>query len=211
VFPRQCLGCKLQDTWLCQDCFELIKKYEGQKIDYQLPTLDRLIIASPYSKNKLLSKAIRTLKYNRHPEDIAEKLGGMLARSLSFSLNQITTKPNQSYCLLPVPLHKKRLKERGFNQAEELAKIVSKQLEIPLETDLLSRDKYTSSQVKAGSRQARLKNLEGAFSLRTEPNPNTTYILIDDVASTGTTLEECAKALKKSGIQEVWGLVVARN
>ncbi|MDP3975418.1 MAG: phosphoribosyltransferase family protein [bacterium] len=215
IFPRRCLGCKQVDTWLCESCFKLIEQYEGQHIDYRLKHLNRLIVASPYSKNKLLTTAIHTLKYQRHPEDIAEKLGSMLARSLKFGLNQITTRPGQDYCLIPVPLHRRRCRERGFNQAEELAKAVEESLRackaISLDSSLLNRDRYTTSQVKAGSRQARLKNLEKAFSTTDKINPETTCILVDDVATTGTTLEECAKVLRKAGAQQVWGLVVARN
>lgn len=107
--------------------------------------------------------------------------------------------------LIPVPLHKKRLKYRSFNQAELLAR------EIMEPVNALVRTKHTRPQAKLG-RDERLKNLTDAFALR----PGTdlrgkTAVLVDDVCTTGSTLEGCAKALKAACPKEIYGLVIAKG
>ncbi|MDP2691713.1 MAG: hypothetical protein U1C97_03575 [Candidatus Gracilibacteria bacterium] len=235
--PRQCIGCKTNDTWLCKSCFKLIKpnskqvcyicrknSYFGQTCASHLNSLrklNRLLVAAHYSANPVLKDAIHALKYQRHPEDIADKLGQLLLQTLQSNL----TEPANSIEIIPIPLHKKRLKERGFNQAELIAQSLSspptpnshrtdvlpKRLYPTLNTQLLTRSRYTTSQVQNKSRENRLENLKEAFSLSQKPNPRIIYLLIDDVATTGSTLEECCQILKENEAQEVWGLVVARN
>ena len=229
LFPRQCVGCKQADTWLCQKCFNLIspKKFQSCYI-CQKPSrygdtcdkhknsprqLDRLLISCHYSGNPLLKKAIKNLKYHLHPEDISEKLGKILSQTLNKNL----TIPNRDLVLIPVPLHKKRLKERGFNQADLLLHEISRYQQpanLPAgrqASNQLTRTKHTVSQVKSKSRQKRLENLKDAFTVNQKLSPHKTYILVDDIATTGSTLEECCQALKTNGARNVWGLVIARN
>lgn len=223
LYPRQCVGCKAPDSWFCDHCALLIKKLDqqrcyvcknqhpkGKTCDDHLNnrTLNKLLIAAHYSANPVLGDAIHELKYNRHPEDIMSQLGPLLCSTLNLNLHSHSS----SFILIPVPLHPKRLKDRGFNQAELLTNEVLKHC--PLLTancKLIARSKHTESQVKSGSRAARLENLKDAFSVTEKPDPNSIYILIDDVATTGSTLEECAQTLRQAGAREVWGLVLARN
>ena len=116
--------------------------------------------------------------------------------------------------VVPVPLHPKRLAERGFNQAEIIAKLISEsvnQLEV---RNLLIRTKDTGRQV-GRTREERLESMVNAFV--TSPQPLSTILergqnvlLVDDVWTTGATMSECARVLKKAGVKNVWGLVLAR-
>lgn len=107
--------------------------------------------------------------------------------------------------LTPVTLHPKREKFRGFNQAEEIVR----EIDWP-RFDGLKRARYTEPQAEM-SRHERLQNLSGAFCADPTGFLNKKFILTDDVCTTGSTLSECAKALKKSGAKEVYGVVLAHG
>lgn len=153
------------------------------------------------------------MKYKSIHEDIDEHLGILLAKTLTPFLNSRASK----FILIPVPLHEERFKERGFNQSELLIKKCIqkiKQEHYPLLTsnyELLKRTKNTLQQASTKSRQERFKNLKNAFHISDIIDPSATYILIDDVLSTGTTLEKCCKTLKKARAKTVWGLVLGSN
>jgi ComF family protein len=110
--------------------------------------------------------------------------------------------------VVPVPLHNKRMRERGFNQAELVGQQVGKLAGLKLEK-LLIKVKETEQQV-GKNRKERLENLKNAFKISNYSNLPKNVLLVDDVWTTGTTLSECAKVLKQAGVKKVWGLVVAR-
>lgn len=114
-------------------------------------------------------------------------------------------------CIIPIPLHKTRLRERGFNQAIELARIISKQLNIKLDYSLCHRKKPTPFQSGLSAKQRQL-NLKNAFSITKEHNYKHVAIF-DDVVTTGTTVNELAKQLKLSGVEtvEVWAIARTEN
>lgn len=118
---------------------------------------------------------------------------------------------NQPLLFIPIPLHADRLKKRGFNQAELLSKSFEQYEEHRIHRTLVQRVRSTASQVENKTREKRLENLKGAFVITEPIDPNITYLLIDDVTTTGSTLEECCEVLRQAGAKEVWGLVVARN
>jgi ComF family protein len=112
--------------------------------------------------------------------------------------------------LVPVPLHSSKQRDRGFNQAEELAMILSKKVHIPL-WRCLKRRRETLSQV-AQSRKMRLRNPEGSFELTTKFDVRgRSLLIIDDVLTTGTTANECARVLREAGARYVAVLTVARG
>ena len=112
--------------------------------------------------------------------------------------------------IIPVPVHKSRMKKRGFNQAEEFGKRLSHYLEIPMNSSLLIRSKKTVPQKDLGL-ALRLKNLEQAFSCRKLPYRMKKVLLIDDIYTTGSTAEACSRALKKAGAEQVFLLVIATS
>ena len=114
-------------------------------------------------------------------------------------------------CIVPVPLHKRRGAERGFNQSELLAVPISRKIGCPVNIFSLKRKKYTVPQVSL-SGEVRRKSLFGVFfCVKKEEIIGKNIILIDDIYTTGSTMEECSKVLKEAGAQKVWGLVVASS
>ena len=113
--------------------------------------------------------------------------------------------------VLPLPLTKKRLKWRGYNQARELALYFSREFSLEMRDDILIKIKETLPQTEL-NRKEREENIRGAFLIKNKSViKNRKILLIDDVYTTGATLEEAAKTLKGAGAQKVFGLVIARE
>lgn len=112
--------------------------------------------------------------------------------------------------ILPVPLHRGRLRQRGYNQALELAKPLAKALGIPLQNDLLQRQRATSAQTELDA-VTRRRNMRGAFVVRSGVRLPAHVAILDDVMTTGATLAECARVLKRAGVRklDVWALARA--
>ena len=111
--------------------------------------------------------------------------------------------------LVPVPLHFSRVKERGYNQSELLANELGKLLGLPINNSTLQRIRKTKSQMRLGAEE-RHKNVIGAFACADKQLVNQKVLLIDDVCTTGSTLDACAAALKQAGVITVWGLTLAK-
>ncbi|MBU0458973.1 hypothetical protein KJ652_03885 [Patescibacteria group bacterium] len=163
-----------------------------------LKNIDAIYAGSDYQGCPYLHKAIHTFKYNR-----IKPLADDLAKLMLFN-----TPPLSDSVLCPVPLHWSRKFSRGFNQAELLATIVSRETNIPI-TNILYRTRPTGYQMKR-NRAQRLVALKDAF-VSTSKNPPPRVILIDDLSTTGATLDECAGALKRAGVKFVAGWVVAHG
>jgi len=110
---------------------------------------------------------------------------------------------------VPVPLHQKRLKERGYNQSQLLARELSKLVNLPVVDDCLIRQRYAIPQARTSSVEERRSNVANAFICRNHRLQDKQVLLIDDVATSGATLNACASALKTAGATSVWGLVLA--
>ena len=114
--------------------------------------------------------------------------------------------------IVPVPMHPKKKRQRGYNQAELVAKEAARILEKEIRTDILLKIQNTKPQILL-KREERLRNLEGAFKVNDnniiEKNHNKRILLVDDVLTTGTTINTCARILKESGFSSVYALVIA--
>jgi ComF family protein len=147
---------------------------------------------------------IQRFKYGRDIA-LARPLGTLLARALKDP--RIAGRTFDG--VVPVPLHPKRERERGFNQADLLARLLARSTGVPTR-DLLKRTRPTLQQ--AGfDRPHRMENLRGAFVLRHPMPPDSTLLLVDDVSTTGATLNACAAVLKEAGAAEIAAVVVARG
>lgn len=225
LFPIHCIGCDAPLEYLCPACLAAFPRRMRQRCPTCLKTatphgevcfacfginfLDGLYAASLY-RSPLVAKSIHTYKYRFVP-GFADPLGHWLSDRVSES-----DLPLPDICV-PVPLHSRRLRFRGFNQSILLAKALTDTLTpgltIPLLEHVLIRTRFTKPQMKTKTREERLGNLKNAFAITEENIPciqNKTIWLIDDVATTGSTLEECAKVLKASGAKKVFGIVLAR-
>ena len=151
---------------------------------------------------------IHQLKYEPYAKELSSTLASLIITH--FNLIQKSF-DGDNYILLAVPITKKKLKQRGYNQSEEIAKALSENLQIPLLKSCLLKIKETPPQMTL-SREEREKNIKGVFSVENkELIGNKKILLVDDVYTTGSTMEECARVLKKAGAREVWGIAVARE
>lgn len=165
----------------------------------QPPGFDRAF--APYRYEPPVDYLIHGLKY-RHRLSHARLLGELLADALE---KRVAPLPD---CLVPVPLHPARLRERGFNQALELSRATARRFGLPLRFEDLRRTRPTDPQTGLDARQRR-SNLRGAFSAA-RPFEGARVALTDDVITTASTVEECAKTLRAAGAVEIEVWAVAR-
>ena len=119
--------------------------------------------------------------------------------------------PIPAEVLVPVPLHQKRLRERGYNQSSLLARELGKLVNLPVVDDCLIRQRNTPPQARTSTIEERRSNTAEAFACRDRRLCDKQVLLIDDVSTSGATLDACAAALKATGATSVWGLVMARE
>lgn len=112
--------------------------------------------------------------------------------------------------LVPIPLHPSRRRFRGFNQAEIVARVLSKRFDIPVRTDILRRVRKTVPQVDMKNREDRMNNMKNVFKVNKIPAQGDPIILVDDVYTTGATMQSACEVLKRSGVKTVWGLTIAQ-
>ncbi len=202
LFPKKCLGCGGKGAYFCPSCKkEIIPLYP--QISLGKSPLDVLISVFPYQG--MMRRAILKLKYN-FIFDLADELADLAVRLIKQELFDDLN----GLILVPIPLHWHRKNWRGFNQTEILGEKLAQRLKTGFCSDLLFRVRSTKPQVKLEGKK-RKKNVKGAFKL----NPryrllNTSYLLFDDVWTTGATMKECARVLKKAGVKKVFGLTLAR-
>ena len=215
LFPLNCLGCRREGSLLCQTCVDNLPRLKTPycRICAEpnarslcrwcsgiVPAFDGL--RAPYLIEGLLREAIHALKY-RGVRAAAPQLAELLADFLrSHSV------PGEE--LVPVSLHSRRLRERGYNQSELLAKELSKRTGLPVNAGALIRARDSGPQVRTVSREQRRENVSDSFQCKNDMTGRR-LILVDDVATTGSTLSACASALKAAGAASVWALVLARE
>ncbi len=227
LFPTFCLGCKKEGTYLCDDCKHTLEISEYNyclcsQHPFRLPSLNGkcprcqdkklsgLYSALPYQEKFLTKKLIYQFKYEPYIQDLARALADILLEHFALTKN-LTQEVWQNSVLIPVPMEKSKQKDRGYNQAELLAKELGHSLNVPTVFDNLVKVKKTPPQVELKAKE-RAENLVGAFVIK---NPalivGKKVFLVDDVYTTGSTMEECAKALKTAGAKQIWGIVIARE
>lgn len=219
IFPPRCIHCKRGGAILCTDCLMALHPPSIPRCQHCHTVLTAKGICRQCQERPLLLSGLRTfstyrgtlraciraLKYEGHRQ-LAEPLGQLLAEAyIKYQL--------KAEVLLPVPLHPTRMLERGYNQSALLAQTCAKQLGITYREDLLIRTKNTIPQVGLSLRE-RSRNVAGAFqsteTFTTGAFASRRIVVIDDVCTTGATLEACATALMAAGARSVWGLVLAR-
>ncbi|HDZ54770.1 MAG TPA: ComF family protein [Candidatus Nealsonbacteria bacterium] len=220
-FPKFCFSCREEGSYLCQDCLSTLEILEYQYCLCKKPLrlvlagkcrscyykkLNGLYFALPY-QNQLLRKLIHKFKYEPYVKELAELLSSLIISH--FKLSNKPPRFGLDWVFIPIPLSIKREKKRGFNQAKEIAKELSKKLNLPLADDILLKIKETFPQVEL-EEEARIENIKESFAASRKLNGKK-ILLIDDVYTTGATMEECAKTLKVAGAKEIWGVVVARG
>jgi competence protein ComFC len=228
-FPSFCLGCQKEGAFLCQDCIETLdiseyiyclcnKRPQRLGPEYSAGKCSRcrdkklsgLFFALPYQEKALTKKIIYQFKYEPYLKGLSKTLANIIGRHL------ILIKKNSeefwvNAALIPIPMEIKKMKRRGYNQAQELASELSKITQAPMIIKNLIKIRKTISQTKLSAKE-RQENLTNAFAIK---NPDQIrgkkIFLIDDVYTTGATMGECARVLKDAGAKSVWGITIARE
>lgn len=199
LFPARCFGCKKTGEIFCNLCLQKCSK----NVDFLGPH-----ILSIYSfKDPLIKKIVHALKYYRR-KDLAIPISEELAKEIENVFIKNNTEYRNSCILVPIPMHKIRKYIRGYNQAEILAENISKLLQIPTRTDLLQRVKFTKRQVEANNRTSRISNQKNTFVV-VESVKDMNIIIVDDVITTGATIDEARKILFKNGAKDVRAVTIA--
>ena len=217
LFPARCVGCNREGAFLCPACQEGLPSLEppfcflcsqpgsltlGLCFACRAGPLRIAGIRAPYRMEEAVRDAVHALKY-QGVRALAPTLGQLLARFMA-------QQEMAAEVLVPVPLHPRRERKGGYNQSLLLAKATGQTSGLPVEPHALARVTDTPSQPTLLSEERRA-NVDGAFKARRERVAGRHILVVDDVCTTGATLEACAIALKEAGAASVWGLALARE
>ena len=180
-------GVKSEETELCGDCRNGVHFFTAQRALYEYDTM---------------KAAIYRFKYEGRRE-YAEFFGRELAQKLGDRI--LLWKPD---VIVPVPLHKEREKQRGYNQAALIAKELGRRLDIPVDVKYISRVRKTLAQKNLNGKE-RQNNLKNAFKISQNDVKLNTVIVVDDIYTTGATMDEMAECLKRAGVREVYCISLA--
>lgn len=226
LYPKKCVKCRKGGAYICDNCFSEIKFLDFQICAVcQKGSIDGLThpkcrskfgidgIISSIAYKGIVKKLLYQFKYPPYLSDLKTILGKVMYEGLIQQEAFSSFVASKNVYIISVPLHNRRLKTRGYNQAELLAKELSEKLKLKFVSDVLKRQENTKPQFKL-KKEERRKNIIGAFSV----NPKfknkikgKSFLLVDDIATSGSTLRECAKILKKGGAEKVLGITLAHE
>lgn len=203
IFPPRCMACEdilniSEPARFCPTCFG-----ELQPCSYT-PGEQHF---SAYVYNEVAKQAVHSFKYGKN-RDSGRYLGRLMAERFLLTSHTIVILQGVD-ALVPVPLHEAKERERGFNQAQILATEISKATNIPVMEAALVRTRNTEAQAGLGKSE-RNQNMMGAFAQGAQPVTSKTVLIIDDVFTTGSTIQECMKALHLSGASHSFSYTFAR-
>ena len=216
IFPPHCVVCGHDGEWLCPDCVASFHYVQPPICGMCGRPLSHGDLCTNCSRHPLEIDGIRAATYfegsirqtihhfkYKGTQVLAPYLGKLIAQAWHSASLPVST-------IVPVPLHPQRLRQRGYNQSALLARELSKHLDLPVIENCLLRVRPTRPQVGLGAAERRM-NVQDAFQCTDQRLEGKNIMLIDDVCTTGATLEACAHALYEQGSQVVWALVLARE
>ena len=213
LYPPFCVLCKVRlfsaERMICEDCWQSLPRLSSHEhprhagpVEIDAP-FDHILAVWQYSEQ--IQQLIHEFKYLK-TKTLARPIGTAMATCAFEHAEYLSAD-----LIVPVPLHKTRLRERGFNQSSLLAEIVAQKLAIPVARNVLSRIRYTRHQAQLNAAE-REENVQGAFQLRNEEVlKDRIVILVDDVFTTGATLRLCAQCLKNGDPKKILTLTAART
>jgi ComF family protein len=217
LFPQFCVGCGKEGAFLCDSCLHSLPRIElpicprcgrPQATGRLCPNCsdwqaDIDGIRSPFRFDGVIRTAIHQLKY-RNLRAIAPALAILMNEYLEANHLDVDV-------IVPIPLHHKRIRERGYNQSALLAEELGILVQLPVDEESLTRDKYVLPQARTNNVEERRANVAGVFSCHGNKLQGKKVLLVDDVATSGATMNACAAVLKSVGAMNVWGLALARE
>lgn len=195
VFPLFCVSCSVEGAILCPSCVQDMSRIDQCKND--------VCAIWQYAQGSVISELITLYKY-QYVEHVLKDLSVQITEYC-----RTHTHMRDFSGVIPVPLHSKRYAERGFNQAMQISKIVSDALNIPI-ISALTRLRYTSQQAKLDMNERR-KNVKNAFHVVKDLDLRGSYLLVDDVYTSGATMSACIDVLRENGVHNVSSFVLARG
>lgn len=221
VFPKYCVNCRKIGSYICDSCFSYISFNEVStcvvcqraafggvthpkcKTRY---TIDGVFSSLVYQG--VVKKLVYQFKYKPHVKDLRSVFDelffeGLIQKELAYRVL------NDDSILVPIPLYRTKLRRRGYNQAAILAQGLAKRCGAQV-VDCLERIRDTKTQVGL-PREKRAENIKDAFVLKAPLQGVAQVLLIDDIVTSGATLAEAARVLKKAGVEKVWGLTLAHG
>lgn len=217
LFPSLCSGCNSllikNEKILCASCIHnlpftnhhLLENNEAKNKFYGLVDLEFACAMLTFSQDSVVQKMIHQLKYKNRQE-----IGSYLGLIYAPTIKSLIKKHNIDF-IIPVPLHPKKLKKRGYNQVSTFCEALSKELEVPIHTTILFRTKNALTQTKKnkeGRQSMILKSFEANSSNEFHKKH---FLLIDDVITTGSTIESCARTLLKIPNTKVSVITIANT
>ncbi len=216
LFPPKCLGCGKEGTFLCSECHESLPRLLPPFCERCAQPTKRTRfcarcvrsplaidgIRAPFLMEGAVRQMVHRFKYN-DLRALAPVIASLLADYLDSS-------PLQWDVLMAVPVHRRRERQRGYNQSALLVRELSRLLQAPVVTGLV-RIKDSPPQAKSQNMEERRANVQDAYLFKGESLTGKRVLLLDDVCTTGSTLDACSRVLKASGASQVWGLTVARE
>lgn len=211
LFPPICIACKNRldsekerKLMICSACFASIPIFNT--ISYS-PRFSLAAVSS--YENDAVKELLHSLKYKRFLKSLVP-INELIKKYFEgVNLEKIIA---SDFIIVPIPLHKKRFRERGFNQAEEIAKLLAQRLNLEVMGDVLIKTLDTKHQTNLKNKEDRLRNVRGSFSVAPKVNlQGRNIVVVDDVYTTGSTINEAVKILKRSGAGEIFVFVVAKT
>ncbi len=224
IFPKRCVNCGKIGSYICTNCFSYIAFHDsGVCIVCQRASIGGLthpVCRGKYTPDGVFSslvykgvvkKLVYKFKYNPNLTDLKTVLDDLFYEGIiqKEALHKVLVSES---VLIPIPLYKSKMRKRGYNQSQILAKGLGKRLNIQV-LDCLERIRDTKTQVGL-KKEEREENIKGAFRIRNYESEIRNYgqvFLVDDVVTSGATLKEAAKVLKKGGVEKVYGLILAHG
>lgn len=223
LFPKYCLECSVSGDYMCRRCLEKLEYSPSICPMCTKPSIDGIThvsckkphgldgLTSLWKYTGVIKKTIQTFKF-KYATDISDEL----VRKFIINIKKADKPLPVKGILVPIPLHANRKKWRGFNQSEEIGERISKKIGWEYASNLLTRRRNGIPQSTIKDKEFRLKNTRGIFELKKDISQRNlllsqenVFILFDDVWTTGATMREAGKVLKRNGVESVWGLTLA--
>jgi ComF family protein len=202
LFPPLCVHCQREGAWLCAAAERALRLQPARQIQSDHKYLNQVIVRGNYD-HPLLAAIIQRLKYH-YWSGLAEILPTIIQPACLLIPSLVDA------LIVPVPLHARRRRHRGFNQSQLIAQAVSQVTGWPV-AELLRRRRATKSQAQLTER-ARHENVRDAFTLKSDLEKVPPCVIIaDDVYTTGATINECAAVLRQAGVKKIIALTLAKG